>query len=171
MFSYWFRRDTEKTLLLRCIEEVISKTGTDDKCLLAAAEYLCIKKTGDSTPLEQIAAKYGVQLLCVFKWYSKLYQQGFRYPKDRFEQLLEQVRGKYGVAIAEEVKNLYNFLKSKGALDGLKPEGVIAALLYYAAKKHGLRYDSIRTAEEFGVHPETVEKNIVILQWYLHGKI
>ncbi|ABL87276.1 conserved hypothetical protein [Pyrobaculum islandicum DSM 4184] len=169
MFSYWQRREDPLT---RCIEDVVFNIGVEgDKCFLAAVEYLCKKRLGEATSIDKIAVKYGVSLLCVYKWYAKLYQEGVRYPRDRVEQLLEQVRGKYGVAIAEEVKNLYNFLKSKGALDGLKPEGVIAALLYYAAKKHGLRYDSIRTAEEFGVHPETVEKNIVIFQWYLHGKI
>lgn len=167
MFTYWQRRDDP---LSRCIEEVVSSAGGgEDRCLLAAAEYLCRKRAGEATSMDKIAAKYGVSLLCVYRKYSSLFQGGIRYPRNRVEQLLEQVRQRYGPAVAEEVESLYAVLKSRGALDGLKPEGVVAALLYYAAKKHGLRYDSHRAAEEFGVHPETVEKNIVLFQWYLQG--
>jgi hypothetical protein len=29
----------------------------------------------------------------------------------------------------------------------------------------------VRAAEEFGVYPETVAKNIVLFQWYIYGII
>jgi hypothetical protein len=69
---------------------------------------------------------------------------GFRYPKDRFEHLLETVEEKYGPQAAEEIRALYDFLRRKEALDGLKTESETAAILYYAAKKLGLRYDYVR---------------------------
>ena len=155
-----------------CVDAILSNVGAEDnKCARAAAEYICRKRAGEATPLDKIAAKHGASFFCAYQWYSKLHQQGFRYPRDRFEQLLEAVKEKYGAGVAEEIRALYDFLKKRGALDGLKVEGVVAALLYYAAKKHGLRYDYVKAAEEFGVYPETVEKNIVLFQWYISGII
>jgi hypothetical protein len=84
--------------------------------------------------------------------------------------LLETVKEKYGPGAAEEMRALYDFLRRKETLDGLKTESEAAALLYYAARKLGLRYDYVRP-EEFGVYPETVAKNIVLFQWYIYGII
>ena len=159
--------------LIRCMEEVVAGSGGEggDKCLRAAAEYLCRKRLGEAAPLDKIAARHGAQLLCVYRWYSRLFQMGYRYPRDEFEHHLETVRKIYGEAAAEEVRRLYEFLKSKGAVQGLKPGGVVAALLYYVAKKHRFKYDVVKAAYEFDTYPETVEKNIVLFQWYIHGII
>ena len=81
------------------------------------------------------------------------------------------MKEKYGPWAAEEMRALYDFLRRKEALDSLKTESEAAAILYYAAKKLGLRYDYVRAAEEFGVCPETVAKNIVLFQWYIYGII
>jgi len=127
-------------------------------------------RAGEATPLDKIAVKHGAPFFCAHQWYSRLYQQGFRHPKDRFEYLLETVKEKYGPGAAVEIRALYD-LRREETLDGLKTEGVVAALLYYAAKKLGLRYEYVRAAEEFGVYPETVAKNIVLFQWYIYGII
>jgi hypothetical protein len=169
VISYWPPRTDFVT---SCVDAILSNVGAEgDRCAKVAAEYICRKRAGEATPLDKIAVKHGVSFFCAYQWYSKLYQQGFRYPKDRFEHLLETVKEKYGPRVAEEIRALYDFLRRKEALDGLKTEGVVAALLYYAAKKLGLRYDYVRAAEEFGVYPETVAKNIVLFQWYIYGII
>jgi hypothetical protein len=54
------------------------------------------------------------------------------------------------------MRALYDFLRRKEALDGLKTEGEAAAIHYYAAKKLGLRYDCVRprrsSASSRGIH-------------------
>lgn len=170
MFS---RQLSEEDIQLgRCFDEVLSKVEErEDNCVRAAVEYLCRRRLGGATPLDKIAAKYNVQLICVYKWYEKLFQMGFKYPRDGFEYYLELVKRTYGEAVANEIKRMYEFLKSKGAVDGLKIGGVVAALLYYAARKHGVKYDVVKAAYEFDSYPETVVKNIVLFQWYIYGII
>jgi len=162
----------EELQLIRCTEEVLSNLNEkDNNCVKAAAEYLCRKRLGGVTPLDKIAAKYNAQLICVYKWYERLFQMGFKYPRDWLEYYLEVVRRTYGEAVAREVKRLYDFLKSKGAVEGLKIGGVVAALLYYAARKNNVKYDVVKAAYEFDSYPETVVKNIVLFQWHIYGII
>jgi len=123
-----------------------------------AAEYICRKRAGETTPLDKIAVKHGASFFCAYQWYSRLYQQGFRYPKDHFEHLLETVKEKYGPGAAEEIRALYDFLRRKEALDGLKTESEAAAILYYAAKKLGLRYDYVRPRRSSACTPRRWRK-------------
>ena len=112
MVSYWPPRTD---FVSSCVDAILSNVGAEDnKCARAAAEYICRKRAGEATPLDKIAAKHGASFFCAYQWYSKLHQQGFRYPRDRFEQLLEAVKEKYGAGVAEEIRALYDFLKKRG---------------------------------------------------------
>jgi transposase len=139
--------------LRRC--EPFQRGAEGDRCAKVAAEYVCRKGACEATPLDKIAVKHGVSFFCAYQWYSRLYQQGFRYPKDRFEHLLEAVKEKYGPQAAEEMRTLYDFLRRKETLDGLKTE---AAILYYAAKKLGLCYDYVRPRRSSACTPRRWRK-------------
>jgi hypothetical protein len=68
------------------------------------------------------------------------------------------VKKKYGPGATEEMRALYDFLRRKEALDGLKTENVVAAVLYYAAKKLGLRYDYVRPRRNSACTPRRWRK-------------
>ena len=65
------------------------------------------------------------------------------------------MKEKYGPGAAEEIRALYDFLRRKETLDGLKTE---AAILYYAAKKLGLRYDYVRPRRSSACAPRQWRK-------------
>ena len=84
------------------------------------------------------------------------------------------MKKKYGPGAAEEMGALYDFLRRKEALDGLKTESEAAAILYYAAKKLGLRYDYVRPRRSSARTPrDGSEKHcafpVVHLRHYLEG--